>query len=308
MMAEVFDSGRRRALQAVACAPAWPLLAGAKENSPLLHKRIPSSGERIPAIGLDLGRTQLEDPWTGERVGVGKRLSLLANLPGAMVDTSVLKPRLQTSVGKALTRVPGGSGLFMSFNLLANGGEEAAAQLRRAEVSLQRERLDLVQVQNLRDWQRILPLLQDWKVQGRIRYVGVRHYHHSVLDTIEDILQAQTLDFIQISYSLVEREAEKSLLARAAEQGVAVIADRPFSGGYLNHRVRGKQLPDWAVELGCNHWSQLFIKYLLANPAVTCINTPSANGAQLATHLKASMGEMPDAAMLKRMRQLAGTL
>jgi len=296
---------RRRLLQGAALAAAWPMLGiGSPAASPLLHRSIPGTGEAIPAIGLDTTQGFSLAAQGADPRSVAEVLSLLGNLPNCLVDTSPLEAGMQSLIGSTASRLQLGEGLFMSVNILAHGRAEAVLQLQDAQRSLRRDRLDLVQVQNLVDWQTHLPLLREWKEQGRVRYIGVRHYHHAAFGAIERIMLEHPLDFVQINYSLAETEAEQTLLPLARELGVAVIAARPFSGAYLLRKVRNMRLPAWAGTFGCKTWPQFFLKYILAHPAVTCTTPGSSTPAQLASNLKASLGRLPDATERGRMRRL----
>ena len=152
-----------------------------------------------------------------------------------------------------------------------SGRGAGVAQMEQSLRRLRRGRLDLMQIHNLLDWRTHLGTLRQWKEAGRIRYLGVTHYTASGYDELERVLRGESLDFVQVNYSLGEREAERRILPLARDRGVAVIVNRPFPDGGLFHRVRGRALPSWAAELGCGSWAQLFLKWILAHPAVTCV-------------------------------------
>jgi diketogulonate reductase-like aldo/keto reductase len=165
-------------------------------------------------------------------------------------------------------------------------------------------RLDLMQVHNLLDWRTHLPTLRAWKQSGRIRYLGVTHYTASAYDELERVLRSEPLDFVQVNYSLGEREAERRILPLAREHGIAVLVNRPFSEGGLFRRVRGQALPAWAAEAGCTSWAQIFLKWILAHPAVTCVIPATSRPQHLADNMTAGTGTLPDAAMRDRMAAL----
>ena len=168
-----------------------------------------------------------------------------------------------------------------------------------------RKRLALVahdaQKANLLDWATHLPVLRDWKARGRLRYLGITHYSLGAFAQMERLLRAEQLDFVQLPYSLATREAEKRLLPAAADTGTAVLVMRPFEEGALFRAVRARPLPAWAAELGCRQWSQVFLKFVLSHPAVTCVIPATAKPEHLSENLRAGLGPLPDEAMRRRM-------
>ena len=163
------------------------------------------------------------------------------------------------------------------------------------------ERLDLIQVHNLVDAQTHLATLRDWKKAGRIRYLGVTHYHAGAHADLEKVIRPGDIDFVQVNYSLAEPDAERRLLAAAAQSRTAVIVNRPFAEGAMFRRVRDKPLPEWAKEIGCATWGQYFLKWILAHPAVSCAIPGTRNPRHVADNLGAATGRLPDDAMRRRM-------
>jgi len=177
------------------------------------------------------------------------------------------------------------------------------------ERSLQRlraARLDLIQIHNLLDWRTHLRTLREWKAAGRIRYLGVTHYTASAYDELERVMRREPLDFVQVNYSPVEREAERRILPLARERGVAVLVNRPFADGGLFRRLRGRPLPAWAGELDCESWAQLVLKWVLAHPAVTCVIPGTGDARHVVQNLAAGHGPLPDAATRERLTALFG--
>jgi aryl-alcohol dehydrogenase-like predicted oxidoreductase len=165
-----------------------------------------------------------------------------------------------------------------------------------------------MQIHNLLDWRTHLATLREWKAAGRVRYVGVTHYTASAYDELERVLRAEPLDFVQVNYSLGERDAERRILPLARDRGVAVLVNRPFAEGGLFARVRRRPLPEWAAAAGCASWAQLFLKWILAHPAVTCVIPATSRPEHLEDNMAAGSGSLPDAATRERMSALAGTL
>ena len=166
---------------------------------------------------------------------------------------------------------------------------------------LRTQRLDLMQIHNLLDWRAHLRTLREWKATGRIRYLGVTHYTASAYDELARVMRSEPLDFVQVNYSLGEREAEQRVLPLARERGMAILVNRPFTEGSLFRRVRGRALPAWAAELGCTSWAQFFLKWILGHPAVTCVIPATSRLEHLADNMQAGTGALPDAAARARM-------
>jgi len=173
---------------------------------------------------------------------------------------------------------------------------------------LRTQRMDLMQVHNLVDYRTQLATLRRWKEMGRLRYIGVTHYTASAYVDLERVIASEALDFIQINYSLGEREAEQRLLPLAAEKKLAVLINRPFAAGQLFRSAGAKPLPSWAAEIGCASWAQFFLKYIIAHPAVTCALPATAKVDHLIDNMKAAYGPMPDAKTRERMARYAATL
>ena len=169
---------------------------------------------------------------------------------------------------------------------------------------LRAKKIDLMQVHNLVDVQTQLATLREWKSQGRIRYFGITHYEAGAFADVEKIMRSEKLDFVQINYSIMEREAEDRLLPLAQERGIAVIVNRPFGGGDLFSQTRSKPLPDWVAEFDCRSWAQFFLKWIVANSAVTCAIPATNKPRHLEDNMMAGIGRLPEAKMRQRMVEL----
>ena len=172
---------------------------------------------------------------------------------------------------------------------------------------LQTKRIDLMQVHNLVDIGPQLATMRDWKAQGRFRYIGVTHYNSSAFAEVEKVLRAEKLDFLQINYSIMEREAESRILPLAQDRQIAVVINRPFGGGDLFSRVRSKPLPDWAKEFDCDSWAQFLLKWIITHPAVTCAIPATNNPQHLEDDLKGGIGRLPDPKTRQRMVELVSS-
>src|SRR5882724_5114191 len=180
--------------------------------------------------------------------------------------------------------------------------------MERSMVRLRTKHIDLMQVHNLVDVHTHLATLREWKEQGRIRYIGITHYESGAFGEVEKVLRSEKLDFLQINYSIMEREAEQRILPLAQDRQVALIINRPFGGGDLFSRVRSRPLPDWAAEFDCRSWAQFFLKWIIAHPAVTCAIPATSNLGHLEDNMQAGTGGLPDAKMRQQMADLAGSL
>jgi aryl-alcohol dehydrogenase-like predicted oxidoreductase len=191
--------------------------------------------------------------------------------------------------------------LFFATKVWTNGRESGIRQMENSFRLMRTRRMDLMQVHNLEDVAVHSKTLREWKDAGRIRYLGITHYHSGAYSELERLVKSREWDFVQFNYSMAEREAEARLLPACAEAGVAVIANRPFSQGMLFPRVKGKALPAWAAEFDCASWAQFFLKYILSHPAVTCAIPGTSRVAHLRDNLGAGMGRLPDTSTRRRM-------
>ena len=253
---------------------------------------IPSSSEPLPLVGLGTYRgfdVAPGDPVYKQLPGV---LGELFKKGGTVIDSSPMYGRAEETTGELLSIHEPRSPAFLATKVWTRGREEGIAQMEQSFSLLRTERIDLMQIHNLLDWQTHLPTLREWKEQGRIRYIGITHYTPSAYDEVEAVLKAEPLDFLQINYALDDRGVEKRILPLCRELGVAVICNRPFGGGDLLARLKGKPLPGWAAQVGVKSWPQLALKFLLAHPAVTCVIPGTSNPLYMADNAGAGFGLM----------------
>ena len=277
----------------------------ASEETPLLTGTIPSTGERPPAIGLGTWRSfdvASAAPGMGP---LGEVLAAFSDMRGRIVDTSPMYGHAESAVGELVASRNLRPRLFIATKVWTPG---KAAGLRQVEASMRKlhvERLDLLQVHNLLDVATQLPTLRNLKEAGRVRYIGVTHYTADAHDAVAEVLDSEPMDFVQINYSVYEREAEDRVLPLARDRGIAVIANRPFASGGAWRRLRNRPLPAWAAELACDSWAQLLLKFVVAHPAVTCAIPATAKPEHLRDNLRALHGALPDAAMRERIAAAA---
>jgi aryl-alcohol dehydrogenase-like predicted oxidoreductase len=227
---------------------------------------------------------------------------------GRVVDSSPMYGEAETVVGDLLARLPRGTPRpFLATKVWTTGRAAGEAQMAESLRRLRVERLDLMQVHNLLDWRAHLPVMRAWKAEGRLRYLGVTHYAASAFGELERLVRTEALDFVQLPYSAARREAAARLLPAAAETGTAVLVMRPFEEGELFRRVKGRPLPDWASALAATSWSEVFLKFILAHPAVTAVLPATAKPEHVEENLRAGRGPLPDAALLDRIARAVGT-
>jgi aryl-alcohol dehydrogenase-like predicted oxidoreductase len=290
---------RRDALRFLGATFAAPLAAQAEsaaQASPLT-RAIPSTGELLPAIGLgtwitfDVGN----DPAArAVRAEVMRRFFAVG---GRLVDSSPMYGRSEEVIGATL---PAKAPLFAATKVWTVGALAGRRQIEQSRALWKVERFDLLQVHNFLDWETQLATLRAMKSDGRVRYVGVTTSHGRRHDLAEEILRTQKIDFIQLTYNVAQREVEERLLPLAADQGVAVIVNRPFDGGDLFGAKTAKPLPGWARELQCETWAEAFLKFVVSHPAITCAIPATSRPDHLVQNVRAMRGPLPDAALRKR--------
>jgi len=268
-------------------------------------RAIPSSGETIPVIGL--GTWQTFDAGASAAARAPLR-EVLALLDGNMVDSSPMYGAAESVVGDLLADLGMRSRVFLATKVWTSGRAEGIRQIEQSFRRLRAERLDLVQVHNLVDVATHARTLQDMKAQGRLRYIGITHYTSSAYREVERALKIAPWDFLQINYSLSEREAEERILPLARESKVAVIINRPFGSGSMFRATRGKPLPPWAADLGIATWAQYFLKWIVSHPAVTCAIPATSKPAHMKDNLGAGQGPLPDDKQRKLMAEFFDSL
>ncbi len=272
---------------------------------PMLSRPVPSSGEMMPVVGL--GTWPVFDVGTGEaaRAPLREVVRRLFDAGGRIVDSSPMYGRAEAVAGDLLADLAARPRAFLATKVWTTGREEGIAQMRRSAALLRTETIDLMQIHNLVDWRTHLATLRRMKEAGSIRYIGITHYTERALADLAHILDSEPgIDFVQCGYSLADRAAERRLLPVAAARGIAVIVNQPFGQGELLRRLRGRTLPDWAQEFDCASWAQLLLKYILAEPAVTCVIPATRNAEHMTDDLAAGFDRLPDTAQRQRIRTL----
>jgi len=303
---------RRDALQimAVAAAGISPL-AHAQTIKPavptaaaMLTRKIPSSGELLPVIGLGTWQTFDVGADVAARKPLEEVMREFAALGGKLIDSSPMYGRSEEVAGDVIANLGLNKKLFIATKIWTSGKAAGIAQMEasmhKLRVDVKTAPIDLMQVHNLLDVETHLETLKAWKQQGRVRYIGVTHYTSGAYDAVAKVIAKHQVDFLQINYSVGEREAEQRLLPLAKERGIAVIVNRPFAGGELFRRLRGTPLPSWAAEIDCKSWAQLMLKFVLGHPAVTCAIPATSKVEHLRDNMGGGVGRMPDEKMRAR--------
>ena len=291
---------RRTILAGAGAALAAPALGIGPGTA--LARAIPATGEPVPAVGLG--------SWITFNVGGDPLLraecraviEAFVEEGGGMIDSSPMYGSSQEVIGGALAKLDHPAGLFSAdkvWTRAANGPAQIAETARRWGVG----RFDLLQVHNLLDWERNLDTLEGMKAAGALRYTGVTTSHGRRHAELEEVMRRRPPDFVQLTYNIADREAERRLLPLAKERGIAVICNRPFRRGRLPDRLAGRPLPGWAAEIGVSTWPQFLLKFILSHPAVTTAIPATRRVDHLIENKSAAFGPMPDAALRRRMAE-----
>lgn len=286
---------RRTLLQLLPALGAGGALA---QPAPLL-KTIPSSGERIPAVGLGSWITFNVGNDAAARDQCAEVMRAFFAAGGRLIDSSPMYGSSQGVIGDGLRKLGLPKQLISAEKVWTSSN--GAAQVEQSRQLWRVPRFDLLQVHNLLAWQEQLPLIQAMKAKGQLRYVGITTSEGRRHGDIEKLLREQPLDFVQLSYNLLDREAEDRLLPLARERGIAVLANRPFREGALLRQLQRHPLPGWAAEIGCTSWAQVALKFVISHPAITCAIPATSSVAHVKENMAAGASAMPDDALRRRM-------
>ena len=286
------------------------LLSGLKFGSVLaqnqmLRRTIPSSGESLPIIGLGTSRVFDVDPEDREELKIRKEIiEVLLNNGGSLVDTSPMYGQSEDLLGQILDDYPRRNELFLATKVWIKGKQEGEQQISESFKKMNTNKMELIQIHNLVDWKTQIKTLRQMKESGEISYIGITHYKSSAFKEMEDIIKKEPIDFAQFNYSIGERDAEERLLPICQEFGVATIINRPFMRGKLFRSFKNQTLPDWCKDYDINSWGQFFLKYIIANPAVTNIIPATSKSKNMLDNSIAGMGRVTDLKIQKRMLEM----
>lgn len=292
----------RRGLLKAACAgalalPALPRNLSALPNA-VIKRTIPGNGEALAVMGIGTYDTFSH---AAPRQQLGAVLQAFFDHGGQLIDSSPMYGPAEGLVGELLKTTTNASALFAATKVWTDGREAGIRQMAESMRLMGVERMDLMQVHNLRDWRTHLKTLREMKEQGQIRHLGITTSHGRFHEELEAIMKKEPLDFVQLSYSIANRGAEQRLLPLAADRGIAALINRPYQGGGLFRRVKGEPLPAWAGEIDCATWGQFFLKFIVGHPAVTCVIPATSKIKHLVDNMTGGKGRAPNAAMRQRM-------
>ena len=297
---------RRRVLRRLALGLGAPWSAGvlaqpAPKSPALATKPIPSTGEALPVVGLGTWITFNVGNDRAARDGCAEVVNAFFDAGGQMIDSSPMYGSSQPVVGYALSRVKPTPKVFAADKVWTSSGPRGPAQIEESRRHWNVARFDLLQVHNLLSWEEHLPILLAMKAAGKLRYVGITTSEGRRHREIEDVMRRHPLDFVQITYNLLDREVEQRILPLARERGIAVIANRPFREGALLRELQRHRLPTWAAEIDCTNWAQVALKFIVSHPALTCAIPATSSVAHVRENMAAATGRMPDSALRQRM-------
>ena len=267
----------------------------------MLSRTIPSSGEKIPVVGLGTWRQFDVSNSSSDRKPLLDVLKKMSAIGGKVIDSSPMYARSEEVIGDLSQESGIADQFFYATKVWTRGRQEGIDQMNASFKKMRRSKMDLMQVHNLVDWQTHLQTLRGWKEEGKVRYLGITHYIDSAHDDLEKIIRTGRLDFVQFNYSIRSRHAEQRLLAAARDNGTAVIINQPFESGSLFDHVKGKPLPAWAADLEIKNWAQFFLKYIISHPAVTCAIPGTSDPHHVVENMQAAYGMMPDEKYRKKM-------
>jgi diketogulonate reductase-like aldo/keto reductase len=278
------------------------------DTKELTPRPVPSTGETLPAIGIGTWQTFDVGAKAAERAPLREVLKVFAAGGGRVVDSSPMYGAAESVAGDLIAELGLRERLFIATKVWTSGRAEGIRQMEESFRRLKVQKMDLMQVHNLVDVATHAKTLLEWKQKQRVRYIGITHYAASAYAEVERWLKTKQYDFLQINYSLAERDAEQTILPLARSLGSAVIVNRPFAEGALFRRVKGKSLPPWAAELGIASWAQFFLKWIVSHPAVTCAIPGTGKPEHMLDNLAAGRGRFPDAAQRRSMAQYFDSL
>ena len=285
----------------------WSVFAQSSQPAGLIQRAIPSSGERLPLVGIGTARRYNVGTSAEERAPLKEVLKRLPELGGKLIDTAPSYGTAETVVGDLVRDIGNRDRLFIATKVRKQDLADAKKEIEQSFEILHTDKIDLIQVHNLVGLDDVLPVLREMKAAGRIRYVGVSTSSGRQYADFIKMMEIEDLDFVQVNYSMTSRTAAERILPLARDRGMAVLVNLPYSRGRVFQRAGDRAIPDWAADYA-DTWGQFFLKYILANPAVTCVIPGTAKIKYLEDNLGAARGPMPDGAMQKRMEQFYDAL
>lgn len=298
---------RRQILATGAALVALPKIGSTRDTQPMLTSVIPVSGEELPVIGLGTSRVFDVQSTPTEIARCKEIVALLTASGGSLIDTSPMYGRSEKVIGSVIAAGIDRSDLFLATKVWTHGKDSGTAQMQQSTDLMRTDIIDLMQVHNLRDTAVHMDSIRAWQEQELVRYSGLTHYTAAAHKELEREMLRHMPDFIQINYSLGERQVEERVLPLARDLGIAVLINRPFQRGRLFAAVSGKTLPGWA-QLFAASWGQFFLKFVASHPAVTCTIPATSKPHHMIDNLGAGVGDLPDTAMRQRMADFIASI
>ncbi len=288
-------------LSALGALLARPVPGLAQERLPA--RAIPATGEMLPVVGLGSSKAVRLIPDAGTD-SLATVLRMLVSYGGRVVDTTPYPEENERRFGELLQSPDLRDDLFITMKINTTDAQTGVQQVRQAQRLFGRRTFDVLQVMSLRGLNSHWPNLLDWKETGETRYVGVTVSNYEDYGVLESFISSETVDFLQVNYSVVETLAEDRIIPLAQDLGVAVIVNGPFMNGDYFGLVSGAELPDWVADFDCTSWAQFSLKYILAHPGVNCVLTETTNSQHMRENIESAFGRMPDDSERQRMREL----
>ncbi|MBN7796427.1 aldo/keto reductase [Parahaliea mediterranea] len=302
---------RRQLLQFTAAAMAARALgptAASASQATTITRPIPSSGERVPVIGMGTSRTFDVDASDEAIAPLREVLEAFFQAGGSVIDSSPMYGKAESRVGDILRALSPRPPVFAATKVWTRGRDEGIAQMQQSAQRMAVDRFDLIAVHNLVDWRTQLDTLKRWKEEGKVRYIGVTTSHGRDHADILQVMRSEPLDFVQFSYNIDDRAAERELLPTAAERGIATMINRPYQRGSLFGLTRDQALPEVAADLDCASWGQFFLKWIMGHPAATCVIPATSKMRHMQDNMQAGFGKLPDAAQREEMLRVFQSL
>lgn len=302
---------RRQLLQytatIIAARALVPTIATAAQAS-AVTRPIPSSGEQVPVIGMGTSRTFDVDASDDAIAPLREVLEVFFQAGGSIIDSSPMYGKAESRVGDILRGLSPRPPVFAATKVWTRGRDEGIAQMQQSAQRMAVDRFDLIAVHNLVDWRTQLDTLKRWKDEGKVRYIGITTSHGRDHAEVLQVMRNEPLDFVQFSYNIADRVAERELLPTAAERGIATMINRPYQRGSLFGLTRDRALPDVASDLNCQSWGQFFLKWIMGHPAATCVIPATSKVHHMQDNMQAGFGKLPDAAQREEMLRVFQSL
>ncbi|MCH9699304.1 MAG: aldo/keto reductase [Gammaproteobacteria bacterium] len=263
-------------------------------TSSMIRKPVPKTGEMIPVIGLGTSRTFHIENDPDQLSQLVQVCQQFFDMGGSLIDSSPMYGSAEQAIGKILPKMNSNTSLFAATKVWIEGQQAGIRQMETSRKLWGVNQFDLMQIHNLVDWRTHLETLNTMKLNGQIRYIGLTTSHGRDHQQLISIMSSYSIDCVQISYNLIDREVESSVLPLAAKKGIAVIVNRPFQRGALFRKVNGLTVPKWIVGMGCDTWAQFFLKFIISHPAVTCVIPATSKREHLSENMLAGTGDLPN--------------